>query len=78
MARQPQVGQSLFHRHTTLGRTSLEEWSARRRDLYMTTQNIHKTDIHVPGEIRTRNPRKEAANTEALDCTAITYHKMGC
>jgi len=26
-------------RHTTLGRTSLDEWSARRRDLYLTTRN---------------------------------------
>jgi len=29
-------------RHTTLGRTPLDEGSARRRDLYLTTLNIHK------------------------------------
>jgi hypothetical protein len=29
-------------RHTTLGRTPLDEWSARRRDLYLTTHNTHK------------------------------------
>jgi hypothetical protein len=27
--------------YTTLGRTPLDEWSARRRDLYLTTQNTH-------------------------------------
>jgi hypothetical protein len=33
--------------HTTLGRTTLDEWSARRRDL--TTHNKHNTNIHAPG-----------------------------
>jgi hypothetical protein len=28
--------------HTTLGRTPLEEWTARRRDLYLTTHNTYK------------------------------------
>jgi hypothetical protein len=28
-------------RRTTVGRTHLEEWSARRRDLYLTTHNTH-------------------------------------
>ena len=31
-------------RHTTLGRTPLDERSARRRDSYLTTHNTHKTD----------------------------------
>jgi hypothetical protein len=38
-------------RNTTLGRTSLEEWSARR-----STQHLQEKDIHAPGRIRTRNP----------------------
>jgi hypothetical protein len=29
-------------KHTTLGRTPLDEWSARRRDLYLTIHNTHK------------------------------------
>jgi hypothetical protein len=29
-------------RHTTLGRTPLDEWPARRRDLYLTAHNTHK------------------------------------
>ena len=28
-------------RHITVGRTPLDEWSARRRDLYLTTHNTH-------------------------------------
>ena len=28
--------------HTTLSRTSLDEWSARRSHLYQTTHNTHK------------------------------------
>jgi hypothetical protein len=28
-------------RRTTVGRTLLDKWSARRRDLYLTTHNIH-------------------------------------
>ena len=28
-------------RRTTIGRTPLDEWSARRRDLYLTTHNTH-------------------------------------
>ena len=30
-----------IHRRTTVGRTPLNEWSARRRDLYLTTHNTH-------------------------------------
>jgi len=47
-------------RHTTLGRTPLDEWSARRRDLYVTTHNNHDT-ICTPNGIRIRNPNKQAA-----------------
>ena len=35
-------------RHNTLGRTNLDEWSARRRDLYLTTNNISKRQISMP------------------------------
>ena len=49
--------------HNTLGRNSLDEWSARRRDLYLTTHTTHKrqTDIHAPGRIRTPNASKRQA-----------------
>jgi hypothetical protein len=49
-------------RHTTLGRTPLDEWSARHRDLYLTTHNTHNRQTSMPpGGIRTRNPSKRAA-----------------
>jgi len=35
-------------RRTTVGRTPLAEWSARCRDLYLSTHNTHKTCIHAP------------------------------
>ena len=35
-------------RRITVGRTPLDEWSARRRDLYMTTHNTHKRQISMP------------------------------
>jgi hypothetical protein len=35
-------------RHTTLGTTPLEHWSARRRDLYLTTHIIHKRKTSMP------------------------------
>jgi hypothetical protein len=35
-------------KHTTLGRTPLDEWSARRRDLYLLTHNTHKRQTCMP------------------------------
>jgi hypothetical protein len=69
MARQPLGGLGVLifrgfaitvFRHTTLSRTPLNEWPARRRDLYLTTHNTHKWDIHATGGIRTHNPSKRA------------------
>jgi hypothetical protein len=57
MARQPYMGLGLlvssrFHdhtfRHTTLGRTPLDEGPARRRDLYLTSHNTHKRQTYMP------------------------------
>jgi hypothetical protein len=50
-------------RCATIGRTPLYEWSARRRDLYLTTHNIHRqqTNIHAPGGIRTHDRSRRAA-----------------
>ena len=49
-------------RHNTVGRTPLNEWSARSRDLYLTnTQHSQQTNIHVLGGTRTRNPSKRVA-----------------
>jgi hypothetical protein len=55
-------GFTITLRHTTLGRTPLDEWSARRTDLYLTTHNTDKIQgIHARGRIRTRNPIKWTA-----------------
>jgi hypothetical protein len=35
-------------RHTTVGRTPLDEWSTRRRDLYLTTHNTHNRQTSMP------------------------------
>jgi len=46
----------MIHTHT-LSRIPLDERSARRRDSYLTTHKTQETDSHVPGGIRTRNPK---------------------
>jgi len=55
-------------RHTTLGRTSLDELSARRRDLYMTKHNTHKrqTSMH-PAEFEPAISASERPQTNVLD-----------
>ena len=35
-------------RRSTFGRTPLDEWSARRRDLYLTTHGTHNRQISMP------------------------------
>jgi len=47
----------------TIGRIPLGEWSARRRDLYLTTHNIHnkQTDKH-PCLGWDSNPQSQQAN----------------
>ena len=43
-------------RRTTVGRTPLDERSARRRELYLTTHNNHNRQTFMPpGGIRTRD-----------------------
>jgi hypothetical protein len=59
MAQQPFLGQGIliseaswlhWLRHTTFGRTSLDEWSSCRRDLYLTTFNNQKRQTSMPAE----------------------------
>jgi hypothetical protein len=35
-------------RHTTVGRTPMDEWSVQRRDFYLTSQNTHKWKTSMP------------------------------
>jgi hypothetical protein len=80
VAWQPLVGQNLLiiqtsrshsFRQTTLGRTRLDLWSARRRDLYLTTHNIHKRQISMPPKgFEPAIPASKRPQTHALDCAA--------
>jgi hypothetical protein len=79
-AQKPLVGQILLivkasqsHsvRHTTLGRTSLDEGSAQRRDFYVITHNIHKSQTSMPpAAFETTILESERPQSHALDCAA--------
>ena len=63
-------------RHTKLGRTPLDEWSARRRYLYLTTQNTHNRQTSTPpARFDPTTPASEWPQTHALDraATRIGY-----
>jgi hypothetical protein len=76
MTQQTLMGQGLLiveasrrHSDTTFGKTPLDEWSARRRDLYLTTHNTHKRQTYMPPSplvIRTLNPSKWAVANPRL------------
>ena len=61
---------------TTVGRTPLDEWSARRRNLYLTTHNTQQTNIHAPGGIRTRDLSKRVAADLRLRPRGYWYRQM--
>ena len=50
-------------RRSTVGRTPLDEWSARRRDLYLTTHDTHNRQISMPPW--DSNPRSQQASGPA-------------
>ena len=72
-ARPSSFTRSLDHtqRRTTVGRTPLDEWSAHRRDLYLTTHSTHnrQTDMPPMGFEQTI-PASERPQTHALDGAA--------
>jgi len=58
-------------RHSTLGMTPLDEWSAHRRDLYLTTPNTPRLQIFMtPVRFEPAIPSSERPQTHALDRTA--------
>jgi len=58
-------------RHTTFGRTPLDEWSVRLRDVYLTTHNTHKRQTSMPPSgIETTIPGSERPQNPALDLAA--------
>jgi len=48
-------------RHTTFGRTPLDEWLARRRELRLTTHNTHNRQISMPPA--DSNPQSQQVST---------------
>ena len=60
-------------RGTTIGRTPLDEWSARRRDIYLTTYSNHnrQTSISPAGFEFTHNPSKEEIHDLGRAVTGI-------
>ena len=72
VVRQSLVGQGFLTievpRYTTLGETPLDGWSARRRDLYLTTHNTHKGQTFVPPSVfEPAVPASERQKTHTLD-----------
>jgi hypothetical protein len=63
-------------RHITFGRTPLDEWSARRRDLYLTTHN-RQTSMPSAG-FEPAIPASERPQTHALDrgATGIGWYTL--
>jgi hypothetical protein len=53
--------------HTTVGTTPLDEWSARRRDLYLITRNTNKRQTSMaPAGFEPAIPASERPQTQAL------------
>ena len=80
LALQPTVSFSLLHSwgfldhtqwHITVGRTPLDKWSARHRDLYLTTHNIYKRQTSMPlVGFKPATPASDRPQTLALNCSA--------
>ena len=58
-------------RHTTFGRTPLDEWFARLRDLYLTTHNTHNRRTSIPpAGFEPSIPPSEQPQTHAIERAA--------
>jgi hypothetical protein len=70
------LGFTITIRHTTVGRNPLDEWSARRRDLYLTTHNIQNRQTSIPPlGFEPTIPESERLQTYALDRAATGIGK---
>jgi len=69
-------------RRTTVGRTPLDKWSARHRDLYLTTHNDHnrQTSIHPVGIEHTVSAGERPQNLDraATGTDHFSYIITGC
>jgi hypothetical protein len=71
--------QDLTQRRIKVGRTPLDEWSARRRDLYLTTHNTRNRQTSMPPVgFETRISVGERPQTYALDraATGTSFRKF--
>jgi len=60
-------GFTITLRHDTFGRTPLDEWSARRRDVYLATHNTHNRQTSMsPAEFEPPVPASERPQTHDL------------
>ena len=72
-----EASQSITLRHSTLGTTPLDEWSARRKHLYLTTNNTHKRQTSMlPAGFEPTIPASEWPQAYALDRAAIGKHPI--
>jgi hypothetical protein len=64
-------GFTIILRHTTVSRTPLDEWPARRRDLYLTTHNTQNRQTSMPpAGFESTIPASERPQTHASDRAA--------
>jgi len=66
-------------RHTTLGRTPLDEWSARCRDVYLSAHNTHNRRTSMaPADFELSIPASERQRAHTLDpaATAIGWYLL--
>jgi hypothetical protein len=79
--RPPHVSRLHDHtfRHTTLGRTPLDEGPARRRDIYLTTHNTYKRQTSMPPVgFEPTIPASKRPQTHALDSAATGIGYVYC
>jgi len=61
-------GFAITLRHTTLGRTPQDEWSAPRRDICLTAHNTHKRHTSLPAaRFEPATPTSERPQIHILD-----------
>ena len=64
----------IIGRHATYGRTPLDEWSARRRDLYV-SYKTHKKQTYMPtAGFETAVPASEMPQTHASGTSIVAVH----
>jgi hypothetical protein len=64
--------------HTTVGRTPLDKWSARRIDIYLTTYNTQNRHSSMPPEgIEPTISSGEWPQTYSIDCAVTGTGRVG-